>query len=121
MIDVERGGDSTGGRTENSELPHENANRWSGRDWRRAIELAHSAPKCRAKSKRSGCRCRNAAMRGKRVCRMHGGKSVPKSGQDNGNYRNGRYTLQAQDERRQLREARQSTAALIRAVKSWIG
>ena len=31
--------------------------------------------RCQAKSKRSGLQCRKAAMRGKRVCRTHGGTS----------------------------------------------
>lgn len=31
---------------------------------------------CTAKSKRSGEQCKNAAMAGKNVCRMHGGKSL---------------------------------------------
>ena len=34
------------------------------------------APRCQAKSKRSGVQCRKAAMRGKRVCRTHGGAST---------------------------------------------
>lgn len=33
------------------------------------------APRCQAKSKRSGLQCRKAAMSGKRVCRIHGGAS----------------------------------------------
>ena len=36
------------------------------------IEVA----RCRAKSKRSGEQCRKAAMRGKKVCRTHGGAST---------------------------------------------
>ena len=32
--------------------------------------------RCQAKSKRSGLQCRKAAMRGKRVCRTHGGTST---------------------------------------------
>ena len=31
--------------------------------------------RCRAKAKRSGVRCQSPAMRGKDVCRIHGGKS----------------------------------------------
>ncbi len=31
---------------------------------------------CAAKSKRSGQRCRNPVVKGKRTCRMHGGKST---------------------------------------------
>lgn len=34
------------------------------------------APRCQAKSKRSGEQCRKAAMRGKKVCRTHGGAST---------------------------------------------
>lgn len=33
-------------------------------------------PICKALSKRSGLRCKNFATKGKRVCRMHGGKST---------------------------------------------
>ncbi len=39
---------------------------------------------CRAKSKRSGERCRRHAMIGKMVCHMHGGKSL--AGPDHPNY-----------------------------------
>lgn len=35
---------------------------------------------CEAKSKRTGERCRNRPMKGKGVCRMHGGKSPIKHG-----------------------------------------
>ena len=35
-----------------------------------------SACQCRARSKRSGEQCRKAAMRGKSVCRSHGGAST---------------------------------------------
>ena len=34
------------------------------------------APRCQAQSKRSGQQCRKAAVRGKQVCRIHGGKST---------------------------------------------
>ena len=33
-------------------------------------------PRCQAQSKRSGDQCRKAAMRGKKVCRTHGGAST---------------------------------------------
>ena len=39
------------------------------------MHKAHAAPRCAAKSKRSGVHCQAPAMKGKRVCRMHGGKS----------------------------------------------
>ena len=34
------------------------------------------APRCQAQSKRSKQQCRKAAIRGKRVCRIHGGLST---------------------------------------------
>jgi hypothetical protein len=36
------------------------------------MHRAHSAPRCTANSKRSGLRCKNPAVRGWAVCRMHG-------------------------------------------------
>lgn len=33
-------------------------------------------PRCAARSKRSGLQCRKATMRGKKVCRTHGGAST---------------------------------------------
>jgi hypothetical protein len=35
-----------------------------------------AAPRCQAKSKRSGLQCCKAAMKGKSVCRTHGGAST---------------------------------------------
>jgi len=37
---------------------------------------AVQTPRCQARSKRSTEQCRKAAMRGKRVCRTHGGTST---------------------------------------------
>lgn len=45
---------------------------------------------CKAKSKRSGERCRRAAMIGKEVCMMHGGKTP--RGTNNPNFKHGRYS-----------------------------
>ena len=45
---------------------------------------------CRAKSKRSGERCRRHAMKGKPVCHMHGGKTP--TGIDSVNFKTGRYS-----------------------------
>ena len=68
----------------------------------------HLSPRCGAKT-RSGSPCQSPAMPNGR-CRMHGGASpgAPK-GQENGNYRNGRFTCEAIAQRRQL-------AAWIRAM-----
>ena len=45
---------------------------------------------CTARSKRSGERCRNHTVVGRKTCRMHGGKS--RRGKEHWNYRNGRHS-----------------------------
>jgi hypothetical protein len=42
-----------------------------------------------AKSKRTGRRCKAPAVRGFRVCRMHGARGGAPEGERNGNYRHG--------------------------------
>jgi hypothetical protein len=49
----------------------------------------NTAPRCTARSKRSGQQCRGPAVRGKRVCRMHGAGGGAPSGKSNGRYRHG--------------------------------
>jgi len=73
-------------------------------------------PRCQANSKRSGLQCRKAAMRGKSVCRAHGGASTgPKTEQGRkrcaeANYVHGWET----------RNKRQIRATKFREMKSWI-
>ena len=50
------------------------------------MQSAHDAPRCKAKSKRTGKRCRAPAVRGCRVCRMHGARGGAPTGKQNGNY-----------------------------------
>ena len=52
-------------------------------------------------------------MRGKTVCRLHGGKGGGPKGEKNGAYRTGRYTAEAKAERRTAR-------ALMRQLKELI-
>ena len=59
------------------------------------MRRAHDAPRCKAKSKRSGKRCRAPAVRGYRVCRMHGARGGAPNGQQNGNCRHGTRTKEA--------------------------
>jgi hypothetical protein len=56
------------------------------------MQSAHDAPRCKAKSKRTGKRCRAPAVRGCRVCRMHGARGGAPTGKRNGNYRHGART-----------------------------
>jgi hypothetical protein len=52
-------------------------------------------------------------MRGKSVCRLHGGKGGGPTGDRNGAYRTGRYTAEAKAERKEQR-------ALIRELRRLI-
>lgn len=61
------------------------------------------ACRCGAKT-RAGTSCLSPAVRGKRRCRMHGGRSpgAPK-GEANGNFRTGMWTQETETARRTVR------------------
>ena len=67
------------------------------------------APRCQART-RAGKSCRLVAVRGKRVCRMHGGMSpgAPK-GEANGRWKDGAWTVEA-------RALRAQAAHLLKAL-----
>ncbi len=59
--------------------------------------------RCRAKSKRSGAQCKNFAIKGWGVCRMHGARGGPKTRQGlfackKGPYKHGLYSYEALQE-----------------------
>jgi hypothetical protein len=56
------------------------------------MQKVHAALRCRARSKRTGQRCKAPAVRGFRVCRMHGARGGAPEGERNGNYRHGART-----------------------------
>jgi hypothetical protein len=88
-----------------------------GTDWRRAIARAHAAPRCTARCKHSKAPCRNPAVNGRSVCRMHGGKGGAPAGERNGAYRHGRHTAEAKAERRELRRSIRLLETLARLVR----
>ena len=53
------------------------------------MQRAHAAPRCTANSKRTGLPCKNPAVRGWTVCRMHGARGGAPSGTANPNWRHG--------------------------------
>ncbi|SDJ14708.1 glucans biosynthesis protein [Lutimaribacter saemankumensis] len=68
------------------------------------------APRCRAKSKRSGQRCKAPAVFGWAVCRMHGARGGHGSGKKNPAYKHG---LRSQE----LVEMRKAINELVREGK----
>lgn len=53
------------------------------------MQSAHAAPRCTAHSKRTGFLCKNPAIRGWTVCRMHGARGGHGQGKANPAYRHG--------------------------------
>src|SRR5215813_6312413 len=67
---------------------------WTPGSYKRKMNInpmhkAHAAPRCTAKSKRTKKPCRAPAVRGWKVCRMHGARGGAPEGKRNGNYRHG--------------------------------
>ena len=82
----------------------------------RLVELMNSALRCSAVSKRSQCRCRAPAVKGRNVCRMHGARAGAPSGKANGAWKHGRETNEAVARRRGLRELIRASRALVRQI-----
>jgi len=63
------------------------------------MQSAHAAPRCTAHSKRSGFLCKNPAVRGWAVCRMHGAGGGAGLGESHPMYRDGLRTKAVRDNR----------------------
>lgn len=69
--------------------------------------------RCKAKSKRSCQQCKNYALKGSTVCRMHGAKGGPKTLEGRlackrAALKHGYYTIEAQQKLRELKTTRDS-------------
>ena len=73
-------------------------------------------PRCQAKSKRSQQHCRSPAIRGKRVCRIHGGKSTGPKTQQGRNLCGAAKTLHGR-ETRAIRAKRQQALAELKLLE----
>jgi len=76
-------------------------------------------PRCQAKAKSTGKRCGNPAMKGKRVCYLHGGKSTgPKTKEGlersrKANWKHGHYSMEATTRRKYVNELIRKSKELI--------
>jgi hypothetical protein len=66
------------------------------------MHRCNAAPRCHAKSKRTGLPCRSPAVKGYLVCRMHGARGGAPEGKENGNFRHGGRTKDATDASRHV-------------------
>lgn len=71
------------------------------------------APRCRAKAKSTGQPCKAPAVKGWRVCRVHGAGGGAPRGQGHGNWLHGRRSLE-------ITEMRRVTSALLRMAREAI-
>jgi hypothetical protein len=79
------------------------------------MQSAHAAPRCSARSKRTGEPCRAPAVRGWAVCRMHGARGGAGRGKANGNWKHGGRSTDATLMRRMVAElVREARAAAAR-------
>jgi len=73
-------------------------------------------PRCQAKSKRSQQQCRSPAIRGKRVCKVHGGRSTGPRTQQGRNLCGAARTIHGR-ETRQKRARRQQALAELKLLE----
>lgn len=80
------------------------------------MRKAHAAPRCTAKAKHSGERCKSPAVKGWTVCRVHGARGGHGPGPLNPAWRHGGRTREAEALRRMVaelaREGRKAAQAL---------
>lgn len=68
------------------------------------IDRANAAPRCAAKAKRTGERCKCPAVTGWRVCRLHGAGGGHGAGMANPAYRHGGRSREAMALRKEINE-----------------
>lgn len=96
----------------NEERPHKT---WFLNNGNKPLDL-RTLPRCKAMAKSTGRRCGNPAMKGKRVCYIHGGKSTgPPIGNRNA-LKSGSFTAKALERRSHLRELLRQSKELIEEI-----
>ena len=81
------------------------------------VQLMNAAPRCSATSKRSQCRCRAPAVKGRNVCRMHGARAGAPKGKANGAWRHGMTTNDAVADRREMADMMRQAGKLLKALQ----
>lgn len=102
--------------SENGPQSHAHKPAWSGTDWRRAMAMAHRSKRCTARCKHTKQPCKGPAVKGRSVCRMHGGKAGAPRGERNGNYRHGRSTIEYRERERRARAEYREFRALLKEL-----
>lgn len=77
------------------------------------MHAANAAPRCTAKSRRSGLPCKNPAVKGWSVCRMHGARGGHGSGKANPAYKHGMRTREWEEMRKAVHQLARSSRELL--------
>ncbi|CUK08363.1 Periplasmic glucans biosynthesis protein [Shimia thalassica] len=80
------------------------------------MNKAHAAPRCTAKSKRTGERCKGPAVKGWSVCRFHGARGGHGSGKAHPAYKHGLRTRKAEESRKLVTALQRQ----LRDLDSWL-
>jgi len=80
------------------------------------MQRAHSAPRCTAHTKRTGILCKNPAVRGWRVCRMHGAGGGHRAGKTHPSYRHGLRSQEWIEVRKQINDLARETREIERMI-----
>ena len=80
------------------------------------MQAAFAAPRCTAKSKRTGQPCRNPAVGGWNVCRMHGARGGAKEGRANPSWKHGGRTREAMFLSKMVNDLSRETRHLLKEI-----
>ncbi len=83
------------------------------------MSKAHEAPRCTARSKRTGERCKGPAVTGWAVCRFHGSGGGHPPGKAHPSWRHGMRSREWVEERRRLNDLVREVREIERLV--WAG
>lgn len=81
------------------------------------MHAANAAPRCAAKSKRTGLPCKNPAVRGWKVCRMHGARGGHPPGKDHPSWQHGMRSQEWVEARAEINELLRETREIERLLK----
>lgn len=82
------------------------------------LSRANEAPRCRARSKRTGKTCGAPAMTGWAVCYHHGARGGAPRGPAHGRYRHGVFTCEAEKDRRHISDLIREARTLLKTLQS---
>ena len=96
----------------NKKQPHKT---WILNNGNKPLDL-RTLPRCNATAKSSGKRCGNPAMKGKKVCYLHGGKSKGAPIGNRNALKHGNFTAEAFERRYYLRMLLKQSKELIKEM-----